>query len=247
MKRLDLTYITTEAGLEGPPTRDDFDRTIDEPTAVYAPNGDLLLAIDDAPEKHLCCEVEAKCCEAYDRQTAAMATRSQITEYARIGHWPKWEGKRNPPRKTKQMCSCGITQGFGIYVAGWLANILPAEKFLAQGACCGELCKCTDGCCPPGHPFTTALVVKNRQLVYHRFAECELDTWSVDLYCQRGVTGGEVVFPRWRIAVAPWDGCVLSFRLGNVLHGNMPLTLKEDACRTVIAYHANKLLGECAC
>jgi hypothetical protein len=81
--------------------------------------------------------------------------------------------------------------------------------------------------CPdriPHTPFTAVYLNKNLRSAYHRDKGNLPNTMSVITVVGGNYTGGELCFPRYRIAFALRPGDVLFFPGRELLHGNLPIS-----------------------
>jgi Oxygenase domain of the 2OGFeDO superfamily len=93
----------------------------------------------------------------------------------------------------------------------------------------------------PHTPFTAVYLNKNLRSAYHRDKGNLPDTMSVITVVGDDYRGGELCFPRYRIAFALRPGDVLFFPGQELLHGNLPI----KGTRLSVICYCERLAAEC--
>lgn len=97
-----------------------------------------------------------------------------------------------------------------------------------------------------GTSFTTAYLNQNQALQYHRDRGNFGEVFSNLIVLRRGVAGGQLVLPEYRVALPQDDGCMLMFDGANIIHGVTPLRkLHKDGYRTGLVYYATEAMKHC--
>lgn len=97
-----------------------------------------------------------------------------------------------------------------------------------------------------GTPFTTCNFNKNTAIKYHRDKANQKGVFSSVIIVRRDVTGGELVLPEYRTALAQRDGAVLLFDGQREIHGVCPVAKKKRAgYRFSIVLYAMQQMENC--
>lgn len=88
--------------------------------------------------------------------------------------------------------------------------------------------------------FTTIYIAKNFRTAYH-FDPGNLKGVMTALMPMGEFSGGELVFPRWRLSIAFKPGDILFFNSAEILHGNLPL----QGERLSAAFYCERRIAEC--
>jgi 2-oxoglutarate-Fe(II)-dependent dioxygenase family protein len=94
--------------------------------------------------------------------------------------------------------------------------------------------------------FTGGIVNKNNALAYHYDSGNFKNVLSCMLLFKESVRGGELVFPKWRIALDLPNASLTMFDGQAILHGVSPIQrLNRNAYRYTIVFYALRAMREC--
>lgn len=95
-------------------------------------------------------------------------------------------------------------------------------------------------------PYTTANINVNHAIKHHRDTGNIKGSFSNVLILKEGCSGGELVLPEYRIALAQDDGALCIFRGQQEIHGVMPIRPhKKNFYRASIVYYTLSQLQHC--
>jgi len=95
-------------------------------------------------------------------------------------------------------------------------------------------------------PFLTCNINVNHAIKYHRDTGNFKENLSNVLILKNGITGGELVFPEYRFALAQDDGYLAIFDGQQEIHGVMPIfQTSESPYRASIVYYSLEQMKHC--
>mgnify|MGYP003633196364 FL=1 len=245
MKRFDLTkYKDCNSLLQSTPTKEDYDKIIEEDTAFYL-DGECIgiyINVDKSVLGYVRETVrETKYVETY-RTRLALATKSSVfgalpripmrNDFCRFSNKTTEEKQNFNKLFTFQKTLCDIYK-----------KHLP-ELYEYDLAKAKELVD--DDYRLIDTPYTTANINVNHAIKYHKDNGNIKGSFSNVLILKEHCTGGELVLPEYRIALEQSDGALCIFKGQEEIHGVMPIKpYKENFYRASIVYYTLAQLQHC--
>ena len=245
MKRFDLKkYKDCNSLLQSTPTKEDYDKIIEEDTAFYL-DGECIgiyINVDKSVLGYVRETVrETKYVETY-RTRLALATKSSVfgalpripmrNDFCRFSNKTTEEKQNFNKLFTFQKTLCDIYK-----------KHLP-ELYEYDLAKAKELVD--DDYRLIDTPYTTANINVNHAIKYHKDNGNIKGSFSNVLILKEHCTGGELVLPEYRIALEQSDGALCIFKGQEEIHGVMPIKpYKENFYRASIVYYTLAQLQHC--
>tara|TARA_R110002110_G_scaffold15126_1_gene68631 strand:+ start:259 stop:1095 length:837 start_codon:yes stop_codon:yes gene_type:complete len=245
MKRFDLKkYKDCNSLLQSTPTKEDYDKIIEEDTAFYL-DGECIgiyINVDKSVLGYVRETVrETKYVETY-RTHLALATKSSVfgalprialrNDFCRFSNKTTEEKQNFNKLFTFQKTLCDIYK-----------KHLP-ELYEYDLAKAKELVD--DDYRLIDTPYTTANINVNHAIKYHKDNGNIKGSFSNVLILKEHCTGGELVLPEYRIALEQSDGALCIFKGQEEIHGVMPIKpYKENFYRASIVYYTLAQLQHC--
>lgn len=245
MKRFDLTkYKDCSSLLQSTPTKEHYDKIIEEDTAFYL-DGECIGIYINVEKKVLSYVRETvrdtKYVETY-RTRLALATKSSVfgalpriplrNDFCRFSNKTTEEKQNFNKLFTFQKTLCDIYK-----------KHLP-ELYEYDLAKAKELVD--DDYRLIDTPYTTANINVNHAIKYHKDNGNIKGSFSNVLILKENCNGGELVLPEYRIALEQADGALCIFKGQEEIHGVMPIKpYKENFYRASIVYYTLAQLQHC--